>query len=410
MRGIVRQARRFFGNGVLTGMALLLAACGGGAAPAVSPSPASAPPAGSAAAPASAKPSSAAPASAKPAASAAASAKPAVNSAASAQPAASGAASAKPAASGSAGASANPGGKKVTMAITDTPTVWPAYVAADKGLFAKYGIDFNLLVVNGAPVAVAGLTNGDVQISTFGSTIIDADPTGKTLAFIGASKTEYDQFTMWAKPSIKDVKGLVGATFAGSSAGAAATMAGRAIFKANGIDPDRDVKWTYAQNTAAQLAALVSGQVDGTILSWPTYLEARKDGFNLVADAKPMHIPAASSTYQINRQWLKDSPQQVDAFLKGMIEGIYIVDNDQATAEDVLSRRFKLDDKTQLDEAYARYAPYMNPPYMSTAAAQEGITDSANEQARGHQPSDYIENGPLDAIVKSGTMDQFLKK
>jgi ABC-type nitrate/sulfonate/bicarbonate transport system substrate-binding protein len=380
-------------RGLLFGVVVLLSACGGGAAPASAPASAAPPPA-SPSAPASAKPASAsAPASAKPGASAAAGDQ----------------AAAKPSAPAATTASARPALGKVTMAITDTPTVWPAYVAAEGGLFAKYGIDFTLLNVQGAPVALAGLTNGDVQISSFAGTIVDADPGGKDLAFIGASKTEYDQFTMWTKPSIKDVKSLTGLTFGGSTPGAAVTLAARAVFKANGMDPDKDVKWTFLQNTAAQLAGLSTGQVDGTLLSWPTYIEARKQGFNMVADLKPMHIPAASSTYSINRAWWRDHPDQVQAYLKGMIEGIAILNSDKARAEQVLAKRFKITDQTLLDEAYARYAPYANPPYMTPEAVAEAIQDSPNDGARGRQPGDYLLNAPLDAIVKSGFVDEVKK-
>lgn len=390
--------------GLILGGALLLSACGGSSAPASTAPPAPSSPAAAA----SAKPaaSAAAPTSAKPAGSAAASA------AASAKPVASGSAAAKPAASGSAAASAKPAGnlQKVTLAITDTPTVWPGYLGVDEGIFQKYGIDLNLLVVQGAPVAVAGISSGDIQLSTFGSTIIDADPTGKNLVFIGAFKNEYDQFSMWAKPNFKDPVSLKGALFAGSSPGAAATMAARAIFKASGMDPDKDVKWTFAQNTAAQLAALITGQVDATILSWPTYLDAQKAGFVQVADAKPMHIPAASSTFSTSRAWVQANPTAVDGFLKGMIESMAIVNSDKTRAEASLGKRLKVTDQASLDAAYARYVPYVNPPYMTTQAVMEGIMDSPNEQARGHQPSDYLDNGPLDAIVKSGFPDQFIKK
>ncbi len=369
--------RRLPIGGFLFGQWLLLSACGSAAAPASTVPGAQA----SASAPAQASPKS------------------------------TGGGEAKPAVGDSLAPSAKPAGDstKVTLAITDTPTVWPAYLGNDEGIFQKYGIQLNLLVVNGAPVAVAGLSNGEIQLSTFGSTIIDADPSGNSLAFIGAFKNDYAQFTMWAKPSFKDVKSLAGATFAGSSPGAAATMAGRAIFKANGVDPDKDVKWTYAQNTSAQLAALTTGQVDGTILSWPTYLEAKKAGFVMVADAKPMGIPAASSTFSTSRRWVRENPAAVEGYLKGMIESMALVNTDKAKAEASLAKRLKLSDQTALDEAYARYTPYSNPPYMTAQAVMEGIQDSPNSQAKGHQVSDYLDNGPLDAVVKSGFADRFTK-
>lgn len=128
-------------KGSLWGMALLaggllLAGCGGEAAPASSAAPATASaaapkPAASASASSAASPAASAAASAKPAASAAASAKPAASTAASAS------AAAKPAASGP--------GTPVTLALGYIPNVQfaPFYVAQAKGFYRDEGIDIS---------------------------------------------------------------------------------------------------------------------------------------------------------------------------------------------------------------------------------------------------------------------------
>lgn len=295
------------------------------------------------------------------------------------------------------------------MGVTETATGMPLYLGLDEGIFQKYGIKLTL-VSTSAPVAVAGLSSGDIDVSTFGGTIIDADPTGTKLAFAGALLTEFAQFAVYGKPAYKSVKDLAGKTMAGSSPSASATLSARAVFKANGMDPDKDLKWIFAQTTQAQLAALTTGQVDASVLSWPTYLEAQKAGFVKLADAKELHIPAASSSLSVSRAWIQGKPTVVEQYLKAMIESISQVNSDKQRAEASLGSHLKVTDQAALDDGYARYTPFPNPPYMTEAAVQEAIDDdTATPAVKSHKPGDYIDNGPLDAIVKSGFASPFIK-
>src|SRR5438552_3743105 len=235
---------------------LLLSACGGTTAPASS-APAAAPSSAAAKAAASTSPA----ASAKPAGSAAAPA--------SAKPAASGAAatSAKPAASESPLPAPKPGA--VTIAIVGTsPSQTPIWIAADTGLFDKYGAPVQLFTTT-APVAMAALLKGDVQVAVDGGAMIGFDPPGTKLAFVGAQQNAFNQFDVYAKPAIKSLQELKGKTVGAASPGSAATVAFEIILKSAGMDPKKDVQWVYLGTPAAQWTALSNGQVDGGINAWP---------------------------------------------------------------------------------------------------------------------------------------------
>jgi len=159
---------RFFG---MLAAGLLLSACGGGAAPAASPSPVSAAPSTAA------KPvaSTAAPASAAPAS---ASAKPAASAA---PAAASGAASAKPAASGAAAPSLAPV-PKVTLQLTkplpalnppytvkarvgSSLTTAPFWYAIEKGYFDQLGLKFEEVQITQSADVTGPLTQGQIDIA-----------------------------------------------------------------------------------------------------------------------------------------------------------------------------------------------------------------------------------------------------
>lgn len=142
----------------LTSFSLLLAACGGAAAPAASSPPAT-----------SASPAAAASSAAKPAASAAASAKPATT----AKPAA----SAKPATSGL---------LPIKMVYAQNAAVQePIFVAKDAGFWAKNGLDVAMTRVGGT-AQVPAITSGEAQFANTGATeVTSAVLNGAPLVMIG---------------------------------------------------------------------------------------------------------------------------------------------------------------------------------------------------------------------------------
>src|SRR5581483_3915636 len=259
----------------------LLAACGGGAA-APSASPSTAAPASSAAA----KPATSAPA-------ASASAKPAASTAASAKPAASGAASAKPAASGSAAAKPAASGQTKITTATGVPSVvfTPVWIAAEQGLFAKYGLDVNVQEnLEGVKQAQA-IVAGDIQIGNVGGAeILNSQVGGAKLEGI-MQTTASPLFELHAAPTYRKVEDFKGKTVAITATGSSTDLAARVLFNKHGLKPDQDVKLLQASNMPGIVAAMVSHNVDGGVVSPPTTVKANDAGFPMVASAIDEHVP-----------------------------------------------------------------------------------------------------------------------
>lgn len=374
---------------ILLGLGSLIAGCGGTNAPAASSAPA-------------------------PASVAAAASSLAPASSASAKPAASGAASTKPAASAAASASAVaiPPAKPGTITVAwvgASPSFAPLWVALESGLFEKYGVPVQMINTT-APPAMAALLAGDVQVAIDGGAMIGADPSGQKLAFIAAQQNAFNQFAVYAKPEIKGLAQLKGHTVGAASPGSAATVTFETILKSAGLDPKTDVKWAYLGAPAAQWTALSNGNIDAGINAFPYGILAQKAGFNKLADAKEMKIPGASNTLGASRQWEKENGKLLDSFLRGLTEGAYLANTDKSKFVPAVSKWTKVTDQAQLDEAWTRFAgTYPMPPHITTEAVQEAINDVPNPALKGHKPEDYIDNGPLDALVASGFTKQFAK-
>ncbi len=369
--------------------AVSLAACGGAAAP--SPTP-----------PASSSPPPAASAPAKPAASAASPAASAAKPEASAKPAASASASAAPI------PTAKPG--TITIAVVGgSPSFTPIWVGLDNGLFDKYGAPVQLITTT-APPAMAALLNGDVQIAMDGGAMIGVDPTGTKLAFIAGLQNAFNQFVVSAKPGINSLAELKGHTVGAASPGSAASIAFELMLKSAGLDPKTDVKWLYLGTPAAQFAALTSGQIDAGDNAWPFNVMAQQAGFKALGDGKQMHLAGASLTLGASRQWLAANPKLVDSFLRALSESVYLANTDKPKVIAAMKKHAlaPVNDQAVLDEAYDRFhGTFPEPPYITKEAVQEAITDLPNPAVKSHKPEDYIDNGPLDALVNSGFTKQF---
>jgi NitT/TauT family transport system substrate-binding protein len=401
------KARLVIGSIVCT----LLAACGGAAAPASSPAPAVSSPApasqSAAAKPAASTSASAAPASAKPAASAAgASAKPAASGASAKPAAASGAAG--PAVSSQPIPAAKPGTINLAL-VGGSPSATPIYVGLENKIFDKYNVPVQLIITT-APVAMDTLIGGQVQIAMEGGSLVSADTTAQKLAFIAGVENGFNQFIAYSKPDIKSLADLKGKTLAVGTPASAASIVFELMVKSAGLDPKKDVKWIYAGTPAAEWAALQQGQVDGATLVWPFDIQAQQAGFKVVGDGKQMKIAGASLTVGAQRDWLKNNGPLAQNFLKALTESSYLANTDKAKAEAAISKRLNVTDQSQLDAAFERFAgTYAVPPYITNDAVQEAISDDPNPANKQHKPEDYIDNGPLDAVVASGFTKQFVK-
>src|ERR1700758_1114182 len=68
-------------------------------------------------------------------------------------------------------ARAQPEGTKITIATAAASNFAAGYYAKDHGLFAKHGLDANVVVVNEGSTAIAGLVSGSFQFAGPTSTV-----------------------------------------------------------------------------------------------------------------------------------------------------------------------------------------------------------------------------------------------
>ena len=376
--------------GLASALSILLAACGGAAAPASPSAAASTPPPASAAA---AKPSAAASAAAKPAASA------------SAKPAASGGASAKPGASGSAPVAKevlNPkpaaGGTKITICIpARSNSSLPAFAAVDSGLLASANIDASMPYFAGGAVDVA-LAAGQCDF-VFGAGGVGPLLQGVDVIVVAVTQTK-SPLSIWGKSSIKDIAGLKGHSVGTTGAGSLSWRLGRYFVRSAGIDPDKDVTFQNTGDNVTTLAATVSGRVDAAVLSFPYTAEAQKQGLAAIYEP-PADFQFVAQGVATTKRYLTAHHDIVKAVVKGVADAMTRLKTDEAFYGQELKKYTGLDvDQATLNDYWKTdSATYTIPPVGTHKGAVTALSLYSDDANMKDKNLDDIANRWLDTSI-----------
>src|ERR1043165_7155256 len=120
-------------------------------------------------------------------------------------------------------------------------TFLAAFIAKDRGFYARNGLTAELIQARPA-VNIAALLSGDVDyVEVFGSAIRSAARGAPIRAFSNSIKAPF--FSLVVQPSIKSVKDLKGRVVGVASVGGTNQISGRLLFQHFGLDPDKEIKF-----------------------------------------------------------------------------------------------------------------------------------------------------------------------
>jgi ABC-type nitrate/sulfonate/bicarbonate transport system substrate-binding protein len=282
------------------------------------------------------------------------------------------------------------------------------FVAKQGRLFEKYGLDAEIVVVQGSGVASKAVIGGNLDFAPVATpTVISANLAGADLVILAHTMPSVIHALM-VKPEIKRAEDLKGKKIAVSSLGSLTDFLVRAIMRKKGLNPDRDVSFLQIGGDAERLAALNQGVVDASAISYPGYARAQKLGFAMLWDSSKeinypwMEIVTRRTTIQRDRDVVLN-------YMKAHIEGIALFKRDGRFGSRVIRRTLKLDDSELVRESYALFAssflstPYPNISGMKTSFEYVGQT---RPEIWNRQPEEFVDASFVEELDKSG----FIKK
>jgi NitT/TauT family transport system substrate-binding protein len=303
--------------------------------------------------------------------------------------------------------------EKLRVAYTViAPTQATLWTAKELGLFAKHGLDVELVLLVGAPLAVTALVSGETPIVHAGASAVvtsNLQGSGTVLVAGGANRFPY---VLFVTDEIKRVEDLRGKKFGVSRIGSADNAAAITVLNRFGIK-ETDLTYVQAGSIPSRLAAMQTNALQATLLQAPETLKAKEIGMRPLLDFTKLDVEWQQNGVATTRDYIKKKPDTVRRFIRGFVEGSAYNLNNPKGAQKILQKYLAIKDDKSVQESYNEIVakltlkvPYPTEPGLQLYLDQLKIKNPKAAQAK---PSDFTDISFLKELEASGFIDRLYK-
>jgi NitT/TauT family transport system substrate-binding protein len=214
------------------------------------------------------------------------------------------------------------------------------YVAKERGYFREEGLEVDLILM-GAPVAIRALIGGDVEVSTVGGSAIPPIIRGAPLHFLFTSFIRPIHW-LYSKPGISEVRELKGKKIAIDGLGGVLESLLREILTRHGLDSSRDVTVLAMGVQSTRYAALASGSIDTTVLTFPWNFTAADAGFRDLVNFTSQDIVQFTGSMVVRQALMQSDSALVEKFTRATYKGLLYARENRTGTIAVLARNLKI--------------------------------------------------------------------
>jgi len=225
----------------------------------------------------------------------------------------------------------------------------PIYLGGKKGIFSKYGLTVEVIATRNEQMNMQALMSDSVQFLTSSSTGLFY--LGKQgLDAVGlCSWSNASPYSLGSRLKIKELKELKGRKIASSGAGGRADAFIRFMLAKVGLDYRTDAQIIpLSGGSAVRLAAVLSGNIDATLISSLQGRYAEKLGLTVI------NIPL-EYIWGINltrKSFMAKNREIVKNYLRGLSESVKLMMADKDSTIAVMSQVLKINDMDSLEYSY----------------------------------------------------------
>jgi NitT/TauT family transport system substrate-binding protein len=278
------------------------------------------------------------------------------------------------------------------------------WIAVDKGLFAKYDLEVELVYVAGSQ-AMQSLLSGTTPIGIQGiEPVFRVNVHGGDTVMILGLVTK-PPFSIIVRPEIKDYRELKGKAMGITRYGSSTDLLLRLTLEKWGFKPETDVPILQMGGVPPILSGMQSKRIVGGPLSLPTLARAKQEGYRELADVADLVPEYQVAGVVTRRSFIRQNKEVVRSFIKAIAEATAVFRNDPGSVKKVMRERLKIDDPLVVEETQKNYPRYMpNVPYPSRAgiAVIKSFLDKTEPAVRPLSIDDQIDNQIVRELEQSG--------
>jgi ABC-type nitrate/sulfonate/bicarbonate transport system substrate-binding protein len=290
--------------------------------------------------------------------------------------------------------------------VTRNGAMAPMWIAHEAGIFARNGLDSEMIYVSSGTLGMQALLAKEVDIGVIAaSAAVAANLSGADAIYVGAIQRTFGLW-IYAQPDVMTAADLRDKRVAITRRNSTTDVALGYYLDRYGLAIDRDVQVAEAGDQATMVPALATGAIQAAVLSDPATFEARKQGYRELADLTQLGVEYPQSALTTTRTFATAHPDVVERFLRSVYEGTHRFKTDRALALEVMAKYLQTDQPELLENTYATYAGQLvqDVPRANYAGTRTILNELAatNEQARGADPARFLDLTFAEALDREG--------
>jgi ABC-type nitrate/sulfonate/bicarbonate transport system substrate-binding protein len=247
--------------------------------------------------------------------------------------------------------------KLVVAYASPAATFCPGWIARREGIFAKYDLDVEMVLMQGASTYMPALASGNIQVLYGGGTAVSrAIATGGFDLTVIATETRYVPLRLMVNSSIQTAADLKGKKLGVGRAGLDeyATILYLERLK---LTPGKDVQFVYlAGGIPSRVAAIKQGLIDGVTVNPPNEYELEKAGYRELVNFLDLKMPYAGVPHTINRVFRDRNRKVIEDYMTALVEGMHIFRTNKPIAYRAITELTRQKDPVLLERTYDEYS------------------------------------------------------
>lgn len=219
----------------------------------------------------------------------------------------------------------------------------PVWLAKEDGIFAKHGLEVDLVAVRSAPIQVSALVSNEVQfVRGSASSMLAAAAQGAKLKILFSLFAERASYDFLVSPSITKAADLRGKKIGVQDFSGLLWSLTMLSLRELGLEPQKDNINIQAIGDSTVIAqSLASGIIDAAALDKLQSVRLQGLGVKVLLDLRRIALP--SSPIMSAESFIQNNPQVVENFIKALIEASAVMRAQKEKGLAVLQRHIKTD-------------------------------------------------------------------
>jgi NitT/TauT family transport system substrate-binding protein len=304
--------------------------------------------------------------------------------------------------------------KRLRYGVSPATAHLPIWAAKEGGIFAKYGLDVEVILMRGGPLNTMAIVSGQMQLSSAGAeSVVAARIEGADLVLL-ACPIDADPVYLIARPEIKSAAELKNKTSGVTRLGSTTHFYLWAALKQIGIDADKEIRILQLGTSSEVAVALETGRIAVAALTVRNAIRFLEKGWPLLVDLSKTNFVYPPSCVTSSRSFLREQSGTVERFLKAYVEAIRRLKKDRVFAERVYAKAYRETDLNIIKKTVEVYADLFKPvPYVLDQGIDVVVKQLAQQRplpkgfdSRAEQ---FRDNRPLEKLAKEGWIDQLYR-